>query len=305
MKYMQVTVTSTSEFADCVANILTEHGSSGIVIKDYNDIKEMLKSGKNWDYVDDSLLNADLAVYIGGFFDENADVSLLIGEIESQKANQYFDTGSLEIDIQVLDSEDWENVWKKFYKPINCGHITIVPKWLKNNDETTIPVFIDPGMAFGTGNHETTSMCIELMQDAVVEGKSIIDMGCGSGILGICSSKLGAKEVLYTDIDSDAIAISKDNAAYNNCMKNAQFVCGDLAVDDKFSADVLIANLTADLLIKLYDKVAGLIKSGASAIISGIIDMYAQDVIDKYSEQFDIIKINKRNGWQAMLLTKK
>lgn len=305
MKYLQITVATISEFSDIVANKLLECGSSGVVVKDCNDIKEVLKSSKNWDYVDESLLEYDSIVYVAGFYEEDADSKNIIKEIESLKGDEYFATGSLEITTEVLSSEDWENVWKKYYEPIDCGKITIVPKWLESKNKDSIPVYIDPGMAFGTGNHETTSMCITLMQNIDIKNKCVIDMGCGSGILGICASKLGAGNVLYTDIDADAVRIAKDNAEYNKTLDDAEFICGDLATRDGVTADLLIANLTADLLVRLNSNAVKLTSKGSYAVVSGIIDDYANSVIDAYKPDFDILKIEKRNGWQAMLLKRK
>ncbi len=135
MKYLSITVVTTTEFSDIVSSVLIDGGSEGVVIKDSNDIKETLQSGKNWDYVDDSLLEMDSRVFVTGFYDESALSGEIIDAISQLAKEQYFSTGSLETSVEMIDSQDWENVWKQYYKPIECGKITIVPKWLKHENE--------------------------------------------------------------------------------------------------------------------------------------------------------------------------
>ena len=164
MEWLQVSVSTTSECSELVAMILYEAGSDGVSVKDDADIKELVAKKLSWDYVDESLLNkGDGKALVNGYFDVNFDVKKLYAALEELKKNCVFPTGSLEISVTKINSADWENEWRKYYSPIELGDIVIVPAWLKA-PEKGIPVYIEPGMAFGTGNHETTSMCVLLMQ---------------------------------------------------------------------------------------------------------------------------------------------
>ena len=306
MQYTQITITTTTEGSDIIAYILEENGSEGVNIVDINDIRAVLSDKHNWDYVDDSILSYnDERVFVKGFFSEDADVlPQIIQSIEDLKANSEFSLGSLEISSCKIDSCDWENEWRKYYVPIELGTVVIVPAWLKYAGETPVKVYIEPGMAFGTGNHETTGMCIELLQDIDLVGKKVADIGCGSGILGVCALKLGAKHCVFNDIDSQAIEATQSNLELNKISKGFTLIKGDLEMgEDK--ADVVIANITADILIRLCEILKENVKTGGNVIISGIINARANDVITAFSKYFDLIKVNKKGEWQAMSLVKR
>lgn len=305
MEYLQITVATTSEAADLVAMILTDAGSEGISIKDDGDVKELIEKKLNWDYVDENLLNfTENKALVSGFFDVKTNVNAIYAALEELKKNSVLPLGSYEITSSVISSADWENEWRKYYAPIRLGKIVIVPAWQKAPENAEIPVFIEPGMAFGTGNHETTSMCVELMQKAGLAGKTVIDMGCGSGILGIAAAKLGAKSVILSDIDPQAVEASNANIALNGAGNICRTVLGDLNTDS-VKADAVIANITADILLKLKSKLGDALTTGGYAVISGIINARANDVKAGFSEMFDIIQICRKGEWQAMLLKKK
>ena len=304
MEWLQVSVSTTSECSELVAMILYEAGSDGVSVKDDADIKELVAKKLSWDYVDESLLNkGDGKALVNGYFDVNFDVKKLYAALEELKKNCVFPTGSLEISVTKINSADWENEWRKYYSPIELGDIVIVPAWLKA-PEKGIPVYIEPGMAFGTGNHETTSMCVLLMQKIDLRGKTVLDMGCGSGILGIAAAKLGAEKVVLSDIDPQAVQASRENVNLNNVGKICAIVCGDLDTGET-RYDAVIANITADVLVRLKEQLEYSLKDGGKAVISGIINARAEEVKSAYSDAFDTVEILCRGEWTAMLLNKK
>ncbi len=302
MNYLQVTVITTTEASDLVSCILIDEGSEGVTIKDPSDIAELLSGGIIWDYIDDSLFDGDKRVYVSGFFDEEKDLSGVYFELEKLKKNCEFDVGSLEVTTSVLHSEDYENVWKQYYKPIEIGKVVIVPKWIKREKDEHSEVLIDPGMAFGTGNHETTAMCIRLLNDIDLDGKTVCDLGCGSGILGISAVKMGALSCVMTDIDRQAVEAAKANVQLNGVSDKVNVMYGDLVTgEQKF--DVVIANITADVLIRLGSMVGELLNDGGTIILSGIINARAVDVLEAY-KSFTLKERIQDGEWQAFAFIK-
>jgi len=227
-----------------------------------------------------------------------------MNELELLKNASEFPMGSMELTTSVIASEDWENEWRKYYAPIKIDKIVIVPAWQKYDPITDeIPVYIEPGMAFGTGNHEATSMCVELMQSVDIIGKTVADVGCGSGILGISALKFGAKSCVFNDIDEQAIAATKENAALNNLTDKSTFIAGDLDTGGNKS-EVVLANLTADLLLRLKNLLSGVAKDGGSIIVSGIINARAPEILEAYSDGFELLRNIQRGEWQAMVFKK-
>ncbi len=304
MEWLQVTVSTTGECSELVAMVLYDAGSEGVLIKDDADIRELIEKRLNWDYVDESLLRAsDNKALVSGFFPVGFDTTGIQVVLDELKKNSAFPTGSLEVSVTGIDSADWENEWRKYYSPIEIGKVVIVPAWQSAPDNREIPVFIEPGMAFGTGNHETTSACVFLMQKLDFEGKVVLDMGCGSGILGITAAKLGAKEVMLSDIDPQAIEASAANIKLNNVESKCKTVCGDLDTGS-VKADIVIANITADVLIRLKGQLGEALKSGGYAVISGIINARVSEVKAAYFDGFVVIDAVNRGEWNAMLFKK-
>lgn len=302
MKYLQVSIITTHEAADLVSLILIDNGSEGTVIKDGEDIKELYKSGIIWDYIDNEVLEqANLPVTVSGFFSENFDLTCLESDLSDLKS-YCKDCGSLEISLTKIDSENWENEWKKYYKPIEIGNVLILPKWLKS-DSNAITVKLDPGMAFGTGNHETTSFCIRLMQELDLKNKTVFDVGCGSGILGITASKLGAKSVFMSDIDNVAIDAARENVALNE-VKNIELYTTDTIGSFGVMADIIIANITVDILKKYRDEFCEYLSSKGALIVSGIIRNRFEEIKKFFEEKFSCSDIITGGEWRAMLMRK-
>ena len=304
MRYLQICTLTTHDGADLVASVMFDEGSDGTEVRDGADVRELIEKKISWDYVDENLLKqTDDKVRVIGFFPEDFSVNKLETALAGLKKTSLIPLGSLETTARVINSEDWENEWRKYYAPIEIGGVTIVPAWLKFSGKGT-PVYIEPGMAFGTGNHETTALCVALMQEIEIRNKRVIDMGCGSGILGITAARLGAKSVLLSDLDPLAVEATEHNADLNGVKGICKITCGDLDLSGE-TADVVIANITADVLVRLYDKLDEVLKSGDHAIISGIIHARAAEVENCYIRSFDVVKKEKSGEWQAMLLRKK
>ena len=302
MEWLQISVSTTSECAELVSMIMYDAGSEGVLVMDDADVKELVEKKLNWDYVDEKLMRSFTGkAVVSGFFSVDFSAAEIERGLASLKENSVFLVGSLEVSSVKIDSADWENEWRKYYNPINLGKVVVVPAWQKAPDGAAYPVYIEPGMAFGTGNHETTSMCIELMQDLELKDKTVLDMGCGSGILGIAAAVLGAGAVVLSDIDPQAAEASAYNAELNKVSDKCKIILGDLNTDS-CKADLVIANITADVLLRLRDQMNDLLKPDGAVIISGIINSRGGEIESAYRKLFRIESKLCRGEWQAMLL---
>lgn len=302
MEWLQISVSTTSECAELVSMIMYDAGSEGVLVMDDADVKELVEKKLNWDYVDEKLMRSLTGkAVVSGFFSVDFSAAEIERGLASLKENSVFPVGSLEVSSVKIDSADWENEWRKYYNPINLGKVVVVPAWQKAPDGAVYPVYIEPGMAFGTGNHETTSMCIELMQDLELKDKTVLDMGCGSGILGIAAAVLGAGAVVLSDIDPQAAEASAYNAELNKVSDKCKIILGDLNTDS-CKADLVIANITADVLLRLRDQMNELLKPDGAVIISGIINSRGGEIESAYRKLFRIESKLCRGEWQAMLL---
>lgn len=303
MKFKKITVNCSTEASDTVAYTLHECGSMGEVFDDYNVIKQVLEE-KRWDYADADLFERTDNCSVSGFFTIEQDVGVVRKRVDELKANDWADFTDLSVSEEVIDSADWENEWKKYYKPFNIGKIVVIPEWIDYTPKAgEIPVRLNPGPAFGTGTHETTSMCIDLLQKIPVSNATVYDLGCGSGILGICAQSLGAKSVHYADLDEQAISATKYNCKLNNILDPDVSQSDVRTLNPK--ADIIIANITADVLIGIEQDVKNALKNYGGlgfVIISGIISDREAAVADCYKKDFEIIETIRKNEWRAMLL---
>lgn len=308
MTYKEITVNTTTQASELVADILSDLGSKGIGIYDSNDFFELIKSEVIWDYVNENLLTKSQIVQVKGYYEKEI-IESVLEELDQRlsflKQNCPFEYGSLEIVSADVDDEDWVNTWKKYYKPINAGKITIVPNWLEYDaKDGEVVVKMDPGMAFGTGQHESTKMCLDLMQDIGMEGKRVIDVGTGSGILGISACKLGAKQVFAYDIDDLAVRASHANAVINNVQDIFDVANSNLLDKSSGSYDVVLANITADVLIVLSEKLKAYVNKGGIVVISGIILKREQEVIEAFLAQgYKVVQRINQGEWVAFKLS--
>lgn len=308
MKWIEVQVKTTTEAEEAVANILYDAGVGGLAIEDPNDILAFAKDESNWDYIDPSLLNQDFeGITIKAYFPESED---LLDKIELIKQNiekipQYnLDKGLGEVTVSEVDENDWAETWKKYYKPKKVGEkIVIVPTWEKyEGEKEDIIIELDPGMAFGTGTHETTIMCIRELEKYIKPKQTVFDIGCGSGILSIVSAKLGASKIIGVDIDSVPIRVSTENAKLNNVSDFIELRQGNLleVIDER--ADLIVSNIVAEVIAKLAIDIPNYLRENGIFIASGII-LEKIDIVKESLERegFKILETDIMNDWACIV----
>ena len=218
---------------------------------------------------------------------------------------------SQNIDYKIENSackdSDWANNWKKYFKPTPVGNkLLIRPIWIDDYESEGRAVLnIEPGMAFGTGTHETTRLCLELLEKYVNKGDEVLDVGCGSGILSVASLLLGAKNAVGVDIDEISVKVAADNAKLNGVSEQFEAIQGSLTEKINGKFDLILANIVADVIIKLVDDVENYMKENSIFIMSGIIDMRVNDVKNALKDKFDIIDEKESKGWFAIAVKQK
>ena len=297
MKFQHITVKTTHDYADLVASAMFDAGAEGVEILDSEDLRELLRSDTVWDYVDENLLIADPVVRVSAVTAiGNAGFSALLADELDALAERGAYIG--EVESRVIDDEDWANEWKKYFKPIVTDSVTVVPTWIAYSPREGEKLLrLDPGMAFGTGEHATTRMCLELMRAA---GRSVIDVGCGSGILGIAAAITGAKSVYMCDIDPQAVKAARNNAELNGVV--CEIEQADLLATSR-RAELILANLTADLLIRMAPAVREHLEEGGKLVVSGIIAERLDEVKDAFSRLgYKVEKEAAEGDWRALVL---
>lgn len=257
------------------------------------------KDDKSWDFVDENLFK--------GAFD-----GITIKIYDDKNSEDYFKDLKTEIEtknlgnckLNTIDDEDWKNNWKDFYHIMKIGRLIVKPSWEDVRPESNEVVLnLDPGMAFGTGSHETTYMCLENIEKYLKKGDKVLDIGCGSGILSIASKLLGAKTVIGTDIDEDAIEISSENAEKNNA--KIKFLKSDNLKEIKVEADLIVSNIVAEILIDLLGEFKSHLKNNGILILSGIIaekkDLVYENLL---KNNFEIVEIKEKNEWVSFVARK-
>ncbi|CAK9331674.1 50S ribosomal protein L11 methyltransferase [Thermoanaerobacter kivui] len=308
MKWIEVQVMTTQEAEEAVTNIMHELGAGGVVIKNPNDVK-LLAQNDSWDYLDPSLFEENEAVKVFAYFpmaSDTTDKINLLKERVVELKSFGIDIGNFEFKVSEVNEADWENNWKQYYKPLKVGEkIVIKPSWEEYNpEEGELIVELDPGMAFGTGTHETTKMCLEFLEKIIKQGDVVFDIGCGSGILSIASGKLGAKEVYAADIDDVSVEIARQNVELNN-LQNVKVFKSNLLKEFVGKADVIVANIIADVIIKLSGEVPHYLQDKGLFLASGIIKSRKEEVVEKIQNFFEILKIKEEGEWCAILARKK
>ncbi|SNX55239.1 50S ribosomal protein L11 methyltransferase [Thermoanaerobacterium sp. RBIITD] len=308
MKWLEVKVTTTIEAEEAVTNIMHEAGAGGVVINDPNDIK-MLNGESEWDYIDSKMIDDSNKVVISAYFPILLDTIDKVGLIRDRIVGLKefnLDIGEFTFETSEVDDNDWANSWKKYFKPIRIGkRIVIKPSWENYNPmKEDIIVELDPGMAFGTGTHETTKLCIEYLEENLKPGDTVFDIGCGSGILSIVSSKLGAKNVYAVDIDDVAVKVASLNVKLNN-VSNVEVFKSDILNNLTGKADIIVANIIADIIIKATNDIFEHLVDKGIFISSGIIKDRKDDVLLTINKYFDILDIKEDGEWIAILSRKK
>lgn len=305
-KFIELTVCTTHLGGELISDMLWNYTDSGVVINDIEDVIELARSGKAWDYADESVFNADKTVLVKAYLPvESAKEQIKSIELElaELKKNEFIDFGTLETSKREIDGDLWREQWKEHFKPIPIGNIVIVPEWIKyEKKDGEIPVFLDSNMAFGTGEHETTSMCVEFLGKYVKPEDTVLDVGCGSGILGICASKLGAKKVIMTDIDECAIVATKHNMLLNG-VENGEVMLKNLLDDNSVKGEVIVCNIMAEVLIAFAPYIGGNLKSDGVIILSGILVDRLPAVRKAYEDAgFSYVEHKIKGEWSALVM---
>ena len=297
MKYNTITVFTNHNDADLISSAMFDAGAGGVSILDKQDFLDLVKSDVIWDYVDESVLEQSEIVKVSTMYeqDDKEFYARLIENLNELKENG---VKFGEILTGEIDAADYENEWKKYYNPIKTKHITIVPTWIEYKPKKDEKIMrLDPGMAFGTGSHATTRMCLELMD---VEGKDVIDVGCGSGILGIAAKICGAKSVYMCDIDEQAVEFARQNAELNYV--DAVIERADLLEGDR-QADFIFANITADILMRFSKSIGKHLRKDGIIVLSGIIDTREDEVVQCYRDAgYEIIERQSIDDWRGFKL---
>ena len=307
---MKVDIFTTTEGLELLGSALADLGHHSYAIKDAADFEEFLE-GKHgrWDYIRHDLLELHFAettitVYLPNEPKGQEELQkireTLKGLKDSDVAGKY---GRLECDVSNIKDEDWGNAWKRCHEPIAVGKkLIICPPWEGRCPEGRVMLRIDPGMAFGNGADETTRLCLEALEKTVENGCTVLDVGCGSGILSIGALLLGAGSALGTDVDQAAVDSAKKNAALNGLSENAAFICSELVDKVTETYDIVCANISADVIIALAPEAARVLKPGGTLILSGIIENREKDVLNAISESgISPSGKTEENGWVCIV----
>ena len=298
--WTKLTVIGNTKNSDEIISVMSML-DNGLMIEDYSDFK---LNGMYGELVDESILNADR---------DTVKVSLFVPEernVMEYKAFLEARLPSLGIDAEILllgiCEDDWAESWKQYYKPVKIGRVTVVPAWEKYTAaEGETIIRMDPGMAFGTGTHETTRLVIRLLDKVILGGERVLDVGTGSGILSICASKLGALSCNAYDIDPTAVKIARENAIADGCT-NITVGVSDLLRDVDLSGgkyDLCVANIVADIIIRMLPDIPKYLNTGAPLILSGIIAERSSDVRRAVERMgFSVEEEIYENDWVGMLV---
>ena len=337
VKWVEFSITTTGEASDAVCEMLFELGAGGVSVLDPSDIKQILKAPDSLAYADDAFIDSlGSDVVIKAYFPVTGDAVMTaepheerepfnrgqelyaeehITEQSAEDAKEqivsgiakiadFLPVGTAEVTHVTVREEDWADNWKKDYKPFSISERIIVsPSWEKYQaGEGETVIYLDPGSAFGTGTHETTAMCAEIIDRLIQPGDRVLDLGCGSGILSIISDKLGAESVEAIDIDRTAVDVALENIRTNEAKVYVH--AGVLTDAHRNDYSVIVANIIADVLIDLCPSFSEYLKPGGYLIISGIIDHKSSAVLNEYVEEgYVLINALKKGDWHAFLFS--
>ena len=311
MDWIEITVSTTTEGADMAAQAFYEEGVRGVIIEDPKDVELAQQEEHSWDYFDESILtnmSDDVLVkaYLcsdASFADKYASIKEKLEHLSHQSYG--LDIGTLEIKLTTISEEDWANNWKKYYKPMKISdRVIIKPSWepMPSLEDGEVVLEMDPGMAFGTGTHETTSLCVDAIDRYIEKGADIADIGCGTGVLAVAAILLGAEKATAVDIDSNAVKATAENARRNHVEDRLEVIHGNLLDPVKGRYDMIIANIIADVIIQLTESIGSCLKPKGLFIASGIIRERLSDVLEAMrTAGLEALEIKTKGEWTMVV----
>ncbi len=305
MEWTEIKVSIPEDKTDEAAAIANMTVPYGIYIEDYSDLESGALEIAHIDLIDEELINKDRTrSIIHIYIEENDNATEAVTFLKERLRAASIDA---KVESIGVDDSDWNENWKKYFKAFEIGErLAVCPSWERyENSENRAVLKLDPGAAFGTGTHATTSLCLEILDSTVSSGNIVLDIGCGSGILAIAGVLLGAAAAVGVDIDAQSVKTAKENAVINSVQDRTQFLEGDLAEKVSGRYDIVCANIVADVIIRLFDNVSQYMNENGVLIVSGIIDMRADEVKRSATEHgFKIKKELTRQNWCAYVITR-
>ncbi len=316
MKWDQFRLETTAEAEDIVSSILMDLGVGGVQIEDRVPLSARDKERMFVDILPD-MPEDDGKAYLTFYLEEGGETDGLLGRIrkELDEMREFLDVGPCTIERSQTEDVDWINNWKQYFHQFSIDDILITPSWeeVQKEDEGRLVIHIDPGTAFGTGMHETTQLCIRALRKYVKEGARILDVGCGSGILGMLALKFGAAYCVGTDLDPCAAEAAQENMEANGIPETSYEIMTGNLIDDKTvqdrvgygKYDIVVANILADVLVALTPVVVRQMKPGAVYITSGIIDGKEETVVEAVrAAGLEVLEVNRQGEWSSVAARK-
>lgn len=310
MNWIEAVIYTTSDGIEPITGVLIKNGIESFIIEDPIEYEYLLNHPSDLDYVDEKVIekNTIIEPNIKIYVEDNQQGKDLLLTLKNTlyklKEDKSIDFGRLEMTLTNVKDEDWLNNWKAYFKPTKItDKIVIKPQWEEyKKQESEIVIDIEPGMAFGTGTHETTSMCIELLEKYLTYKDVVLDIGCGSGILSMVAAKLGAEKVIGIDIDPVAVEVANKNIKDNQLDERIHVFQGDLAKENNIKADIVVANIIAEAVILLSKDVSKHLQGKGLFIVSGIILEKEKQVVNTLMDnEFKIIETNRKGEWVALV----
>lgn len=322
MQWLELTIDTASSGVELVETALSLNGYDSFIVDDAADFENFLETNKDyWDVVDNELAAkmqdvSCIRLYLEdtpAAMEEAVRLKELLASLRSLWPDA--ELGTLDVNIQNVKNEDWENNWKQYYQPIPIGRkLLVVPKWMQpDNPENRIPVLLDPGMIFGTGAHASTQMCMTALESLVKGGEEVIDLGSGSGILSITAIKLGARHAIGIDVDPKAEDIARENAAYNDIYEDrftavtGNVIAGQKELSEILSHryDIVCMNIFPDVIIPMAPILPGIMHESSVVVCSGILNTRLQEVLDALSAAgLEVLSQQEQSDWCCLLAKK-
>ncbi|WP_436859875.1 50S ribosomal protein L11 methyltransferase [Staphylococcus caeli] len=306
MNWTEVSIITNHEASPIISNILEDFGSNGVVLEDSHDLTNAFEDKFGEIYALKSADYPSQGIRIKAYFNEIKYTSAFKEDlVNAIKDVESLDLSLFSFEEQIIREQDWENEWKNYFHPFRASEkFTIVPSWetYHQTDADEMCIELDPGMAFGTGDHPTTSMCLKAIETYVQPSHAVIDVGTGSGILSIAAHLLGVERIKALDVDEMAVKVAKENFQKNNCEQAIEAVPGNLLQDETEKFDVVIANILAHIIEEMISDAYNILNKNGYFITSGIIEEKHEAIVDQMKQSgFEIISINHENSWVCIV----